>query len=559
MNDLNVLVGALKETELWVYFHINSVHETNEWNSSSVISQLDYFEITKYVCQSSINYSCWMSQKEFIKRYRRLFDNVPHPNDRTSCMQFVKSRNWQVLDAIVGSDNVYLSEKSWKTLELEFHSHSQLNPNSTLFSYTDNPLNPSPTVPFTSKHFYSTETRQEYCKLINQEEQDKQKDQENQEHPKTNVFVEKNATYSRKRWLSCTQCLTFCIPSSLVLKMLRSNQRQHEIAWREKVTFCILILFFNALLLFVIIGLGYIICPSTLDLSTGQISLRRNSDDPNAAVYMYGSYFEIKDVLDQHVYKGYPSNFKSYWTFSILGRDVGPMFPKDVLWSTYCPSYPTRPSSFFLFYENNQGLADPYWYIHNNRTNDVLSKLYTQYYKGRVLWDLDMVKSSMSIDKSKRFMIAYDRVYDISSFYSPAYSTTNSNFMGSKIKTIFDGIINESTMDVTVQLNILQVVDKEHWTKVMNCLNGMFFIGLIDHRNDLKCQITNILLFSSSCIIVFIVLVKFLASLQLSKQGTVPENHDRFVICQVSCYTEVFISIFSFKMLIKHVYREKNH
>ncbi|KAI8929269.1 chitin synthase-domain-containing protein, partial [Entophlyctis helioformis] len=71
----------------------------------------------------------------------------------------------------------------------------------------------------------------------------------------------------------------------------------------------------------------------------------------------------------------------------------------------------------------------------------------------------------------------------------------------------------------------------------MQCLDGVFYIGNVDHRNDLKCLLTNYILLAASCVIVFVLAIKFVAALQLTPAPT-PEDQEKFVICQVPCYTE---------------------
>jgi chitin synthase len=68
-------------------------------------------------------------------------------------------------------------------------------------------------------------------------------------------------------------------------------------------------------------------------------------------------------------------------------------------------------------------------------------------------------------------------------------------------------------------------------------MGDLFFYGKVDHRNDFRCQFTNYILLIGSLIIVTVIGVKFLAALQLTSRKD-PEEHDKFVICQVPCYTE---------------------
>ena len=71
----------------------------------------------------------------------------------------------------------------------------------------------------------------------------------------------------------------------------------------------------------------------------------------------------------------------------------------------------------------------------------------------------------------------------------------------------------------------------------MNCIRNAFFVGENDFRKSAHCQFQNIILLVASIILVVIIVSKFLAALQLTPKRY-PELQDKFVICQVPCYTE---------------------
>jgi chitin synthase len=78
---------------------------------------------------------------------------------------------------------------------------------------------------------------------------------------------------------------------------------------------------------------------------------------------------------------------------------------------------------------------------------------------------------------------------------------------------------------------------EKKWAQTIKCMDNLFFISTVDHRNDFKCQITNYMMLAASMVIAAVLLVKFLAALQFGSKRQ-PEEHDKFVICQVPCYTE---------------------
>ncbi|KAJ1960807.1 hypothetical protein GGI12_003602 [Dipsacomyces acuminosporus] len=69
------------------------------------------------------------------------------------------------------------------------------------------------------------------------------------------------------------------------------------------------------------------------------------------------------------------------------------------------------------------------------------------------------------------------------------------------------------------------------------CLRGAFYVGVVDKRKSFQCYFANYVLLASSVALTSIIFFKFLAALQLGSRRE-PEEHDRFIICNVPCYTE---------------------
>ncbi|KAJ6448404.1 chitin synthase-domain-containing protein [Mycena sanguinolenta] len=76
-----------------------------------------------------------------------------------------------------------------------------------------------------------------------------------------------------------------------------------------------------------------------------------------------------------------------------------------------------------------------------------------------------------------------------------------------------------------------------HLTCQQVCLRNLFTIGKVDNRDSPKCLFSTYLLFILSIIIVLVIGFKFLALISLAGVHA-PEDHDKFVIFQVPCYTE---------------------
>ena len=69
------------------------------------------------------------------------------------------------------------------------------------------------------------------------------------------------------------------------------------------------------------------------------------------------------------------------------------------------------------------------------------------------------------------------------------------------------------------------------------CLRNLFFIGKVDERNSPRCTFSKNLLLALSIVMVATVGFKFFAALQFVRSSP-PEEHEKFVVCQVPCYTE---------------------
>ena len=73
------------------------------------------------------------------------------------------------------------------------------------------------------------------------------------------------------------------------------KRKDRQIAFREKVALCFIILMMNLFILFYIVGLNYILCPKKNQLSPGQVSAQKyaNSD---ALVYSKRKYLIFKFI-----------------------------------------------------------------------------------------------------------------------------------------------------------------------------------------------------------------------------------------------------------------------
>ena len=112
----------------------------------------------------------------------------------------------------------------------------------------------------------------------------------------------------------------------------------------------------------------------------------------------------------------------------------------------------------------------------------------------------------------------------------PAVST---DFMHQAVIDIFT---YHSGKDVTKLLDNLNI-DSDVLARQKVCLRNLYTIGKVDNRNSAQCQFATYILLALSVMMVSVIGFKFLASINFGSPRA-PEDHDKFVICQVPCYTE---------------------
>ncbi|KAJ3089830.1 hypothetical protein HK102_005396 [Quaeritorhiza haematococci] len=355
----------------------------------------------------------------------------------------------------------------------------------------------------------------------------------------TRVDEEPAITPARKRWVCCTWFLTWPVCGCCMARCGKMKRRDIQMAWREKLALNLIIYLMCAGMLFYIIGLGRIVCPKQNLLSQGE--LEGKTDINRGYVSMYGSYYRLPEVIKEHISKGYLGGEAAKAT--TLGQDVSVMFYKTTHWDKYCPGLP-QPRGWDNLLSREPPLRDAIkvWYPHQlteggaGRFKDYIAMV-AGFKKGEVARNEDWVKDKLKADEEKnRLVIAYGKVYDVSAYFQG----NPTPFLGPNLTTI----LVESGRRA---LDITQRIEREirprnregeaRWRAYMRCMDGMFYTGVVDNRLSPQCVFSNYVLLASTIILVAVIGFKFLAALQFGGGGA-PEDHDKFVILQVPCYTE---------------------
>ena len=114
----------------------------------------------------------------------------------------------------------------------------------------------------------------------------------------------------------------------------------------------------------------------------------------------------------------------------------------------------------------------------------------------------------------------------------------DTNFMSGDVLDLFKIYAGQ---DITKRLDQLKI-DRDVLARQKVCLRNLFMVGKVDNRDSPQCQFANYILLILSVIMVSIIGFKFLASINFGA-ARAPEDHDKFVICQIPCYTEGDVSL----------------
>ncbi|KAG2237902.1 hypothetical protein INT48_002207 [Thamnidium elegans] len=366
--------------------------------------------------------------------------------------------------------------------------------------------------------------------------------------PQHESVEEMPITAVRIWWIRFVWLMTWWIPSPFLRWFGKMKREDVQMAWREKVTLCIIIFFFSAITIFVIVGLGEVICPGTRNMySSANVQAHGIPDDMYVSVR--GHVYDITNFAkSQHgasAYIGTPDLMSQ-----VAGLDVSYSVPPPLtvacaglVNSANIKIIPNNTIVLANFVHNSGDqrtvptlpkLADPRWYW------DYFIPTMTLYRKGKVVVPVNQLYEDYQ-SWSRLALAINGKVYDINDYMSTSKifdsgsTATDYHFLNPTVEEIFTKFSGTDATDKWNQYRGSMTPEEQEMN--LNCLNNFFYIGDVDERDSARCMFTNYMLLTAAVLMCFVIVVKFLAALQFGGAPT-PEDHDKFVICQVPCYTE---------------------
>ncbi|KAF9184459.1 hypothetical protein BGZ50_003664 [Haplosporangium sp. Z 11] len=356
----------------------------------------------------------------------------------------------------------------------------------------------------------------------------------------------KAKTKTRRIWVGFVWLNTFWIPSFCLSLCGRMKRPDVQMAWREKVTLCLIVFWLSAMVIFFIIGLPKVVCPLFKEMYNPE-SVSYHTNETDFWVSIRGNVYDITRFAKNDHSKGnsgiYPS--AASYMAPYAGQDLTSQFPVDMQWA--CPNLVTAPM-LILPKEPFQGQYMP---THGPSPRNADQSLpwhqQADYYHSTVLPRLTPMKKGIIAIKVDDFRnqsgtntwaMIDGKIFDLTTYIvnmnPPNGFIPDPSFSPFFDKAVVDLFTNNYGTDITKEFKKLPA---KLQSDTLTCLDRAFYVGILDERMSIKCQFGNWILVGASVLMGGVILIKFLAALQLTSKRD-PIHYDKFVICQVPCYTE---------------------
>ncbi|QRV72519.1 cytochrome b5 [Ceratobasidium sp. AG-Ba] len=345
-----------------------------------------------------------------------------------------------------------------------------------------------------------------------------------------------------------------------VRRIKRMDVRQ---VWREKFAINPIIWFICACAVFVIAVLGVFICPTEHVFSSSELASHSVTNDPNNAyVAIRVEVFDLTQLTVVH-----SVTFSVVLTKQILayaGTDATKLFPVQVSSgfllrrisvligllhvSALCNGVTGSVSPWVTLDSSNQtAIVDAKYHDFRAFTNDprvdwyfeTMVQMRYQWRKGFMGYQPNETKN---MAQNKRAVVIIDgMVYEMTSSTpgrrapdgQQAPQGVDVNFMSQDIINMFSQYSGQNVSKLIGNIGY----SNDMLARRRSCLRNLFLIGKVDHRNSPQYLFGSNILLAFSIVIVSIIGFRFIVVL-LPGAARAPEDHDRFVICPLTCYTK---------------------
>jgi chitin synthase len=556
----------------------------NQFDSKCVRMQIQTFgiaEISQRLRNADI--SLFLPFGEFVGLAEA--EQVLVGSEREKVEMVVEERRWPANEAKVGSTGIFLSERCWREIAklgdggvYGGYPHSEDGDNMLTpggredFGASKERLlgagtTPSPGYVDEGKNGYfgsrDIDSRSEmgasaFGKGDMFRDLDTREQMAEKGNEKRMVEVEEvKLSGSRKRWLAVVYFMTWLIPDFMIKWIGRMPRKDIRMAWREKLAINMMIWFSCLTFAFLIVVFPMLICPKQYVYGPAELSAYDGTTgSAGAYVSVRGEVFDLGDFIPNHLPKGMIPQ-KAFLKYA--GLDASSLMPVQVSAVCLGKDGSVDPRIRLDFGTANttgsvpimDSRIDQNWKYHDFRygNSDYRRDWYYQqmvmlrslYKKGNVGYTPQYI-NTLATTKGKSIAILNGKVYDFTDYVAGKVtvyddgsdlSGVDKNFMEQLVVDLFS---QKSGDDITKQWNALSFSAQQK-ANMKTCMNNLFYVADLDTRNSIRCQFAQYLVLAVSIILCSVIAFKFFAALQFGSKN-IPENLDKFIMCQIPAYTE---------------------
>ncbi|SEI34788.1 YALIA101S05e10682g1_1 [Yarrowia lipolytica] len=489
------------------------------------------------------NFTTDFDHEEFVDRYYDAYPSLQSILPLDVCEHplsyyiglWARNNVGSASEIYVGRDRVWISENTYRKLEAKYAEFSQTTPVQEQGEWAAQGGDEKAMLESHSHELHYDD------KEIVDESLLKDVDPELGE----NVHVEEQ-TRQRRVWMTIVWAMTWWVPSGFLHHLGRLKRKEERIAWREKFAIFVLIFFLNCVVIFYMIFLGRILCPDFDKAWTAkEVGYHQGEDD--FFVSIQGKVYDItKFYRQQHSDTSITTSAANMIPFA--GQDMTSYFPNPL--TSACQGLVDDPT---VWLASNNTIYDPtaIHYSGDYKTSDTGSALYNltwyndvfqpsiaQYYKGPLVAKSKELKENGEKGWNK-WVVIDGSIYDLTNYFYTldqveGYPNKDAyDFLHKDVKAMVDDNAGQDVTDIWKRMDL----KPSERVQNMECLKNAFYAGKPDFRQSARCQVSNYILLVVAILLCSVVLIKFLAAMQLGSLAT-PDTQNKYVVCHVPAYTE---------------------
>ncbi|KAJ3040965.1 hypothetical protein HK097_002414, partial [Rhizophlyctis rosea] len=564
-NSLDELIQNLEAKRTWhlICIRPNIEQVPDRFIDAKVFTQVVAYRILDILKAASVDYTVSMSHGAFWKKYGspltediaispttgEMADADIGADVKAKCRLLAERRFWDEKKIAIGSTRVFMTERLWRGLQSEMDNRNPAEerriqgsqaPREEVVSREPSGVqktaaigkkgksNQKKVVPVIHADMELGDAKKKQGQEEEEEEDPKKKKQREKEKAKEKREKEKKAKKERPQlsgqrrcWVCFTDVVTCWIPEWCIINCGGIKREDVRVAWREKVALCAIVMMLIAVMLFFVEGFGRILCPTSNLFTLQEVAQHKNWAKANIFTAWNGYVYDINQFVGKH-----PDHDKTILT--VAGADASAVFPRTAAanWNTYrCPQQPKPSGNATCLSSGCMVPGGTVGCCHSTQLLDERINIHKDigiYRVGVVAYDKHEVYSHQTGDSI--WILVNGKYYDVTPLMK------DQTIAGLFEQSFLDFIRYYQGQDASKIANLL--------AKYQGCLDDAFFVGVVDTRMASQlCGISEYILYGATGVMVGILVIKFLAALQLGSKRQ-PEQYDRFVILQVPCYTE---------------------